>query len=422
MSRLELSATRKFRWRILTPIVLLIALSSLDRVNISFAALQMNAAIGLSPETYGFAVSAFFVGYLLLQFPSTLLLTRIGARRWIAACVISWGAVALSMAFVQSASQLYVLRFLLGCAESGFAPGIVYYTSQWMPARHRANTIAVTMVAIPISVIVGGPLCGWLMSVMNPFALPGWRWMLLIEGAGTVLMGCVAYALVVDKPADACWLTNDEKNWIAGELSREQRVVPAETIWGVLRQSRLWLAAGVWAATLIGANGLVFWLPQVLKEISNASDFVVGVLAALPWAGVALGMIFNSRHSDQTQERFWHVGVAFLVAATALCVAAMSRQGTIAMLFLFIAGVGLGSAQGVFWAIPVSFLQRSAAAQGITLINLVGNVGSLVGPYAIGVIRARQESIVAPVWFVAAVLALGLLLLATLGGRRDALA
>lgn len=421
MTDSERSASRKFRWRILTPIVFLIVLSSLDRVNISFAALQMNSAIGLTPETYGFAVSAFFFGYILLQFPSTALLTRIGARRWMAICVISWGAVALAMAFVREPNELYVSRFLLGCAESGFAPGVVYYTSQWMPQRYRANTIAITMLAIPISVIIGGPLCGWLMSGVNPLSLAGWQWMFLIEGAATMVMGAIAYLVVADKPADAAWLTTEERTWIEKEAVREQRD-GAETFWTVLNQSRVWLAAGVWAATLIGANGMIFWLPQVLKEISAQGDFEVGVLSALPWIGVALGMIGNSWHSDRTQERFSHVGVALLVSAVSLCIASISSQGVVALAFLFLAGVGLGSAQGVFWAIPTAFLNRSSAANGITLINLVGNLGSLLGPYAIGLIRAQQTSFAAPVWFVAAVLALGMVLLITLRGQRHVLA
>src|SRR5687768_17434973 len=207
---IEASAKRKFRWRVLAPIVLLIILSSLDRVNISFAALQMNADIGIGPEAYGLAVGMFFVGYLLFQFPSTWVLTRVGARRWIAGCVGLWGTVAAVMAFVRSVEELFVLRFLLGCAEAGFAPGIVYYCSGWMPKRYRANSIAVTMLAIPASVIIGGPLCGWLMGVSNPLDMPGWRWMLLMEGLVTVAMAGVAYFIFVDKPNDARWLSEGE--------------------------------------------------------------------------------------------------------------------------------------------------------------------------------------------------------------------
>jgi ACS family tartrate transporter-like MFS transporter len=413
----ERSARSKFRWRVLAPIVLLIVLSSLDRVNISFAALQMNAAIGIGPEAYGLAVGMFFVGYLLFQFPSTWVLTRFGARRWIAGCVGIWGTVATMMAFVRSAEELYVLRFLLGCAESGFAPGIVYYCCGWMPVRYRANTIAVTMLAIPASVIIGGPLCGWLMGVDNPLHLPGWRWMLLMEGLATVAMAAVAYGIFVDKPGDAPWLDDAEKDWIASSLAAEQRQAKqpqTSSLRAAASDPRAWLAAGVWCTTLIGANGMIFWLPQVIKEMSSLGALAVGALSALPWIGVALGMILNSWHSDKTQERYRHLGAALATGMIALLIASTLPPSAWSLLWLFVAGLGLGGAQGVFWSIPTSFFHRSAAAAGITLINLVGNVGSLTGPYAIGVIRAQSESFAAPIWFVAGVMGVGTVLLVSL--------
>lgn len=413
----EQSARSKFQWRVLAPIVLLIILSSLDRVNISFAALQMNADIGLDPHAYGLAVGMFFFGYLLCQFPSTWVLTRIGARRWIAGCVGLWGTVAAAMAFVRSPEELFVLRFLLGCAESGFAPGIVYYCSCWMPKRYRANSIAVTMLAIPASVIIGGPLCGWLMGVSNPLDLPGWRWMLLMEGLVTVVMAGVAYFIFVDKPGDARWLTDGEKDWIANALADEQKAAQApasSSIKTALVDPRAWLAAGVWCTTLIGANGMIFWLPQVIKEMSSLSPLAVGALSALPWVGVALGMVLNSWHSDKTQERYRHLGIALAIGMIALLMASAIPPGPGSLLLLFIGGLGLGGAQGVFWSIPTGFFHRAAAAAGITLINLVGNIGSLAGPYVIGVIRAESGSFSAPIWFVAGVMGAGTLLLASL--------
>lgn len=413
----EHSARSKFQWRVLAPIVLLIVLSSLDRVNISFAALQMNADLGIDPHAYGLAVGMFFVGYLLFQFPSTWVLTRVGARRWIAGCVGIWGTVAAMMAFVRNVEELFLLRFLLGCAESGFAPGIVYYCSGWMPKRYRANSIAITMLAIPASVIIGGPLCGWLMGVTNPLGMPGWRWMLLIEGVVTVLMATVAYFIFVDKPSDARWLSDAEKDWIANALAEEQQASPAPTqssIKTALVDPRAWLAAGVWCTTLIGANGLMFWLPQVIKEMSSLGPLAVGILAALPWVGVALGMMLNSWHSDKTQERYRHLGIALAMGMVALLIASAIPPSPWSLLLLFIGGVGLGGAQGVFWSIPTSFFHRAAAAAGITLINLVGNIGSLVGPYTIGIIREQSGSFSAPIWFVAAVMGAGTMLLVSL--------
>lgn len=418
----EVSVVRKFRWRVLVPIVILIVLSSLDRVNISFAALQMNADLGLTQKMYSYAVAIFFVAYLLFQFPSTSLLRRIGARRWIAACVIVWGLAATAMAFVRTPFELYVLRFLLGVAEAGFAPGVVYYCSGWMPLRYRANTIAITMLAIPISVVFGGPLCGWLMSVANPLDVAGWRWMLFMEGVATVTCGFIAYFLFVDGPRYARWLTEPERDWIERTMEAEHRATPppqSSPLSSALKDVRCWLAAGIWCTTLIGSTGFMFWLPQVVKDISSdLTPLAIGIVSAIPWLGLGLGMWFNSRHSDATGERHWHVGLPLGIGALALLCAASIPPGPLSLLLLFISGFGLGGAQGVFWSIPTGFLHRSAAAAGITLINLVGNIGSLAGPVAIGWIRDHSEVFAAPIWMVAGVMALGSLLLVSLHARR----
>jgi ACS family tartrate transporter-like MFS transporter len=419
---LEHSVVARFQWRVLVPIVILIVLSSLDRVNISFASLQMNEEIGLTQSMYGYAVSMFFVAYLLFQFPSTALLRRIGARKWIAACVILWGCAATAMAFVRNPLELYALRFLLGVAEAGFAPGVVYYCSGWMPQRHRANAIAITMLAIPISVVFGGPLCGWLMSVVNPLDVAGWRWMLLMEGTATIVCGCVAYFLFVDGPAQARWLTSEQRDWIETQMAAEQRATPPperSPLSSVLGDARCWLAGGIWCTTLIGANGFMFWLPQVVKDVSSdLGNVAIGVISAIPWLGLGLGMWFNSRHSDATGERHWHVGIPLGVGALALLAAASVPPGLLSLALLFVSGFGLGGAQGVFWSIPTTFLHRSAAAAGITLINLIGNIGSLTGPVAIGWIRTHSDIFAAPIWMVAGVMALGTVLLVSLRAHR----
>lgn len=409
----------KLLLRLVAPLTFLIFLSSLDRVNVSFAALQMNQALGLSPERYGFGVSLFFVGYLLFQFPHTALLRRIGARRWIFAAVLSWGLVATCAAFVQGASDFFALRVLLGVAEAGFAPGVVYIMSQWMPLRFRASAIAGTMLAIPISVICGGPLSGWLMTL--PLGYPGWRFMFFVEGALTVLVALLTPLYFVDTPARARWLDADEKAWLTAELARERREASAAATrrvsasWpSLLTSVSVWSAAMVWFALMAGAYGIIFWLPQLLKQLSGRSDFQVGVLSALPWLGLGLGMMVNAWHSDRKQERYLHIGVPALVCAAALALGVSVEPGPLALSLLVIGGLGLGAGQGAYWALPTSFLPEEMSGRGITLINLLGSSAGLLVPPLIGWIRTRTGAFALPVYLLAATLIAGVVALVVL--------
>jgi ACS family tartrate transporter-like MFS transporter len=406
----------KLLLRLVAPLTFLTFLSSLDRVNVSFAALQMNAALGLSPERYGFGVGLFFVGYLGCQFPHTALLRRIGARRWISVSVAAWGAIATAMAFIQDAAQFYTLRVLLGVAEAGFAPGIVYYMSQWMPKRFRASAIAGSMLAIPISIVFGGPLSGWLMSAELHASLPGWRFMFLVEGGATLLVALLTPFYFVDQPAEVRWLSASEKAWLGTELERDRAQSEAgpasvSSFRDVLRSGRVWAAAGVWFSLMCGAYGIIYWLPQVIKAASGLRDLEVSVLSAVPWAALGAGMLVNAWHSDKTQERYWHVGAPALLAAAGLSLASTLPHSGLALLCLSVGGFGLGSAQGAFWALPTGFLPRAVAGSGITLINLIGSSGGLLAPPAIGWLRARGGSFGSSTLSLAIVLVAGAALL-----------
>ena len=410
MPELAQHVRSKLTLRLIAPLTFLTFLNSVDRVNVSFAALQMNRDLGLSPEEYGFGVSLFFVGYLACSFAHTALLKRFGARRWIFGAVLFWGTVSTALAGVRNASDFYVLRVLLGVAESGFAPGIVFIMSQWMPQRFRAWAVAGTMLAIPISVVFGGPLSGWLLTAPTGLPLPGWRFMFLVEGLLTVLIALITPFYFVDEPERAHWLSPDEKRWIAAELERERREqtpARASSLPEVLRSKPLWAAAGVWFALMSGAYGIIYWLPQVIKQLSGLNDFEVSVLSALPWVGLGAGMLLNAWHSDLTQERHWHVALAALLAAAGLLGASAFGTRWPALLCLTAGALGLGGAQGAFWPMPTSLLDRAVAARGLTLITVLGSTGGLVAPPLIGLARKYSGSFALPVAMMAALLCIG---------------
>lgn len=394
-------------WRLVAPLTFLTFLNSIDRVNVSFAALQMNQDLGFTPEQYGFGVGLFFVGYLLCSFPHTAILKRIGARRWICGAVVLWGTIASALSLIQSPVHFYVLRILLGVAESGFAPGIVFIMSQWMPQRFRAFSIAGSMLAIPGSMLLGAPLAGWLLTANTGLSIPGWRFLFLAEGLITVLVGLLTPLLFVNEPEQARWLTADESRWLRGELERERRERPASqprSLPELLRYPQLWAAAAVWFGLMSGSYGIIYWLPQVIKQLSALSDLEVSLLSALPWIGLGAGMMVNAWHSDLTQERHWHVALACLLAALGLWASTEFELGWPALACLTVGAFGLGAAQGAFWALPTSFLDRSVAAAGLTFVTVLGSSGGLLAPPLIGLLRARTGS------FGAAVALLGTLL------------
>ena len=403
------SATlRKTSLRLLTPLLALLLLSTIDRANISFASLQMNAELGLDAETYGFGVSIFFVGYILIQWPSLWLLQRIGMRRWVFICAGAWGLAAAGLAFVHSAHSLYALRLLLGIAEGGFAPGVMFYLAQWIPARYRAGAISMFMLAVPVSAMVGGPLAGWLMSVNNPVGWSGWRWMLLIEGVPTLLLAVASLRLLPDNPGSASWLSPEERRWMEAEISREaQRHPDSNSAPLPFGNPRLWIAGACWFGLLAGANGLLYWLPQIIRHLSAASTALqIGLITALPWIAVAIGMLVNGWHSDRAQERHLHVGLAALASAAFIASTALLGTGAPAFGMLLLAALAMGAAQGTFWTLPPLFLAPAAMAAGFALINMCGNLAGLVIPAFIGWIKARTGSFDVPVYAIAALSAL----------------
>jgi ACS family tartrate transporter-like MFS transporter len=397
---------RKVMVRIVAVLTVLIVLSSIDRVNISFAALRMNPGIGLSPTAYGLGAGLFFVGYLLCQLPSVALLRRWGIRRWILLSVGGWGLVSIAMAAISVPWHFFVLRILLGALESGFAPGAVWFISRWLPQAYRSRSIALTLLAVPVSVVAGGPLCGWLVG-LDWGGLPGWRLMFLVEGGATVLLGLFASTWLSNSPEHANWLTTDERRWIADSLAAAAPpVAPRSGI--AWRDPVLWLCAYLWLALVTGANALIFWLPSVIAASGVRTPLLIGVLTAVPWLAIGLGMALNARHSDRSGERFRHVAFGASLAAAGLALASASGGGAPALVVLVVGCLGLGGAQSVFWAIPTRYLANDRPGN-IAIINLCGNASSAVAPALIGWTIQRSGSSAIPVYALAGLLLIGAL-------------
>lgn len=404
------------RWRLAVPCIVFMFMSSLDRANISFAAAMMNEELGFTPTQYGFGAGILFVGFLAGQYPSLYLLQRVGMRVWIATCALLWGLSAGALGFIETHAQFYTLRVLIGLAEGGLAPGIVLYLSQFATERERATTFMMPALAIPTSVIVGAPLSGWLLQMQTSLPLSPWRFMFVAEAIPTVLLAIGALFYFPNTPAEAKFLSRDQREYLATHAARKAGG-PRHNDWSVLRQPLVAMSGLLWFCLLCGSYGVIFWLPQVLQSITEMGQMSIGVVGALPWVGVALGMYFNARHSDRTGERYWHVALPAMVAASALLAAWMVGPGAAALVALFVAGLGLGSAQGAFWAIPTQLLAPAAFSVAVVAINILGSAGGMVMPQVMGIARERSGGFALPTLLVIAVLATAALLVAAIRWR-----
>ena len=383
-------AIRRVRLRLVPFLALLYFIAYLDRVNVGFAALQMNAALGFSSSVYGFGAGIFFFGYFLFEVPSNLALARVGARIWIARIAVVWGIVSIAMMFVSGPYSFYVMRFLLGAAEAGFFPGIVLYFTYWFPAEERAASLARFSMASMGAGIVGAPLSGVLLSLKGAAGLDGWQWLFLIEGVPAVVLGVVAFVYLTDRPERAQWLPDDEKAWLIEALARERESASRPgmvTARAGLMDLLVWRLALCLFLIVTSGYGFSFFLPQIVKRLSGGSDLLVGLLTAVPFTVAAIGMATVASHSDRTGERRLHVAACGATAAIGLATAATSASPVFALFALAIAAVGLYAYTPPFWSLPTSFLRGDGAAAGIGLINAVGNLGGFLGPYLMGWFR-----------------------------------
>ena len=401
------SVLAKVRRRLIPFLFLLYIVAYLDRINVGFAALQMNQALGFSATVYGLGAGIFFLSYVLFEIPSNVILARVGARIWIARIMITWGLVSSAMMFVRGVPGFYTLRFLLGMAEAGFFPGIIYYLTRWFPTRERARTIAAFMTATLIAGVIGGPLSGALLSFHGAGGLAGWQWLFLLEGVPAVVLGVVVLRVLTERPEEAAWLSAPEREALVACLREDAQTQHSETTARALGNRRTWLLAIVYFTIPVTLYGIGFWLPQMLKTASGGSDFTVGLLTALPYAAGAIAMVIAGRHSDRTGERRWHVLAAALIGAVGLALSTASSGVAWSVLTMSIALAGLASMFGPFWALATSTMGGVGAAASIALVNSVGNTGGFVGPYLLGALNDATGSFRLGLCVIAAMLAGG---------------
>jgi ACS family tartrate transporter-like MFS transporter len=414
-SELMDSTLRRVSWRLVPFLAVLFLVSFIDRTNVGFAALRMQTDLGLSPRQYGLAAGIFFIGYFAFEVPSNIALYRVGARRWLARIMLTWGAIALAMAFVHTATQFIVLRFLLGVAEAGFYPGVVYYLSLWFPASHRAYVTSLFYLGVPIAQVIGAPLSTGLIEIGDGLGFVGWRLMYLVEGILPMLLAVVTFFFLTDRPAAASWLSSDQRGWLQATLEAESAVEfekGGRSMWPGIRTALsspiVYKLALIYFGITCGSNAMNFFLPNVLQEFGRRfnvhySLLTTGALTAIPYAFAAAAMLIWSRRSDRTGERRHHAGGAALIAAAGIVLAAAATGPWTVMIGFTLLAAGAYAAINVFWSIPTQTLSGPGAAVGIGMINSVGNLSGFAATNVIAALYAMSGSYAAPFALIACV-------------------
>ena len=396
--------------RLLPFLMLLYLIAYVDRSNISVAALQMNADLQLSARMYGMGAGLFYVTYILFEIPSNVILTKVGARRWIARIMVTWGVVAIGMAFIKTPDQLYGTRLLLGAAEAGFTPGIIYYLSQWFPSNGRAKAMSYFYIAAALASVIGLPLSGALLGMHGIFGFAGWRWVYLIEGIPALIFGFVTLKYLPDNIQSAKWLLTEQKKWLVETLANESKLVHRknEGKWySIFSDGKVWLLSLFWLLQAFGTIGVTLFLPQILKGVSGGTDFIISLLSALPFLFACIFMYFNGRNSDSKGERRLHLGLPLLISGILLIVSIYTN--TTATYVLLVVSVALNWAvTPVFWAVTTEYLSSGTVAAGsIAMINALANIAGATLPYIMGYIRDITGSYNYALWIVGIALMAG---------------
>lgn len=415
MHAIENRTIAKVSKRLVPFLIVCYFVAYLDRVNVSFAALTMNGDLGLSQTAFGFGAGIFFIAYFIFEVPSNLLLERFGARKWIARIMLSWGLLSGAMALIPAIGRatglgnehsFYLVRALLGAAEAGFFPGIIFYLTLWFPAQYRARIVGYFMAAIPLSSVIGAPVSGVLLYLHGGFGLAGWQWLFVIEAVPAIILSGVVFFYLTDRPADAAWLAADERSWLAERLETERRqreAVHNYTVAQALVNPRVIGLSLVYFGAVAMNYGLSFFLPQIVKTF-GLNTLLTTLVSATPYVVGTIAMVWWGRRSDRMAERRIHTALPLLIAAVGIAASTVLDEPVLKMLAFCVAGFGIFACLPVFWTLPTAFLSGAAAAAGIAVINSIGNLAGFAGPFAMGWIKDHTGSYTG-----------GLLLLAALG-------
>ena len=389
MEPLERRTIAKVSARLVPFLIVCFFVAYLDRVNVSFAALTMNKDLGLSASAFGFGAGIFFLAYFLFEVPSNLMLERVGARKWIARIMLTWGVVSGGMAFVGGPISFYALRVLLGIAEAGFFPGVIFYLTLWFPAVYRAQIVGYFMAAIPLSTVIGAPVSGLLLGLDGSMGMHGWQWLFIVEAAPALILSVIVFFFLTDRPADAMWLEPEERAWLVERLEQERRqreMVRRYSVTQALLNPKVLALSLVYFGAVATNYGLSFFLPQIVKAF-GVSNFQAGLVAALPYVVGLVSIVLWGRRSDRKLERRFHLAFPLFVASAGIAISTVLNDPTMKMVALSVAGFGIFGCLPVFWTFPAAFLSGAGAAGGIALINSIGNLAGFAGPYAVGRVK-----------------------------------
>jgi len=400
---------KKVAWRLVPFLCLCYLAAYLDRVNVGFAKLQMLSDLSFSNTVYGLGAGIFFLGYVIFEVPSNILMYKVGARLWIARIMISWGLIGGAMAFVQTPTQFYLLRFLLGVAEAGFIPGVLLYLTYWFPAAWRGRIIALFLAAIPMSNIIGGPLSGWILQSLGGTAgLAGWQWLFIIETVPSILLGIAILMFLDNGVDDAKWLTEEEKRVIHDEISHEAKLIEHANVMGALKSPRVWLLGLAYFCIASAIYIASFWMPTLIKQLGVSDPLQIGWLTTIPYSVAIVAMVLNNASADRHRERRWHTAIPCLFTAAGLALCATPDYGlVIAMMALTLAAAGASTAQASFWSLPSTFLTGAAAAAGIALVNSLGNIAGMASTSLVGWLTDLTGSPSSSLYLFAALLVAG---------------